>query len=99
MPSLEPLGGSEPGSGGKPFCSLYGHLSPMIHVRPGDVVEAGQQLGAIGRGFSVDNGGYFAHLHFGIHRGRYATETRWVCGYVSPQAFASGAHTWLDPQE
>jgi hypothetical protein len=84
---------------GKPFCSLYGHLSPMIHVRPGDVLEAGQKIGAIGRGYSADNGGYFAHLHFGIHRGPYSTEIRWICGYVSPDAFAAGSHGWVDPQE
>lgn len=84
---------------GRPLCSLYGHLSPMIHVRAGDVVEAGQKIGAIGRGFTVDNGGYFAHLHFGIHRGPYSSEIRWICGYISPQAFSSGAHSWVDPQE
>jgi hypothetical protein len=83
---------------GKPFCSLYAHLSPMLHVRPGEIVEAGQKLGAVGRSLTVDNGGYHSHLHFGIHRGAYSSETRWVCGYVSPQAFTSGNHGWVDPQ-
>ncbi len=86
------------GADGKKFCSLYGHLSPLIHVRPGEIVEAGQKLGCIGRCNSVDNGGYGAHLHFGIHKGPYATDTRWVCGYVDPLLFKNGEHGWFDPQ-
>jgi hypothetical protein len=86
------------GADGKKFCSLYGHLSPMLLVRPGDIVEAGQKIGCIGRSNSVDNGGYGAHVHFGIHKGPYSTETRWVCGYVDPTVFSSGQHGWTDPQ-
>jgi len=67
-------------------------------VRPGEIVEAGQKLGAIGRCNSVDNGGYGAHLHFGIHKGPYAIDWRWVCGYVDPLLFKNGEHGWLDPQ-
>lgn len=83
---------------GSKFCSLYGHLSPLILVRPGDVVDAGQKLGSIGRSNSIDNGGYGAHVHFGIHKGPYATETHWICGYVDPQVFKNGEHGWADPQ-
>ena len=83
---------------GKPVCSLYAHLTPMILVRPGDVLEAGQKIGSIGRANTIDNGGYIAHLHFGIHRGAYAADQRWIAGYVPPDAFAKGAHAWTDPQ-
>ena len=86
-------------SDGSAFCSLYAHLSPLIHVRPGDSVEAGQKIACIGRSNSVDNGGYGAHLHFGIHKGPYAAERRWMCGYVDPAVFSSGQHGWTDPQK
>ncbi|MCF7731315.1 MAG: peptidoglycan DD-metalloendopeptidase family protein [Akkermansiaceae bacterium] len=52
---------------GKRFCSLYGHLGPLISVRPGQAVRQGQKLGAVGLSYSHANGGYLAHLHFGIH--------------------------------
>ena len=54
---------------GARFCSLYGHLGPLVCVRPGQVVRQGQKLGAVGTSYSHANGGYLAHLHFGIHRG------------------------------
>ncbi len=57
--------------GGSKFCSLYGHLGPFVHVVPGDVVEKGQKIGALGRSYTWENGGYGAHLHFGIHRGEF----------------------------
>jgi hypothetical protein len=43
--------------------SLYGHLH-RIHVREGQRVERGQQVGTIGTG----NGRYPAHLHFEIRK-------------------------------
>ena len=57
--------------GGERFCSLYAHLSPFVCVAPGDVVAKGQKIGAIGRSFSWENGGYIAHLHFAIHEGAF----------------------------
>ncbi|MCW8129526.1 MAG: peptidoglycan DD-metalloendopeptidase family protein [Planctomycetota bacterium] len=57
--------------GGDGFCSVYGHLSPFLTVRPGEVVRAGQRIGSIGRSFAWENGGYAAHLHFGLHHGPY----------------------------
>lgn len=83
---------------GARVCSLYGHLSPMLLVKPGDRVLDGQKLGSVGRSFTVENGGYLAHLHFGIHRGPFVQEQRWICGYVAPDAFSTGRHGWLDPQ-
>ena len=52
-------------------CSLYAHLGPAIMVRPGEHVAAGRKLGAIGRHYTWENGGYRAHLHFGLHLGGY----------------------------
>ncbi|MCK6471431.1 MAG: peptidoglycan DD-metalloendopeptidase family protein [Planctomycetes bacterium] len=79
-------------------CSLYAHLSPALQVRPGDFVECGQRIGAVGRGLTHENGGYPAHLHFGLHRGPYE-QGRWITGYLSPETWQRGAHGWLAPQE
>jgi murein DD-endopeptidase MepM/ murein hydrolase activator NlpD len=54
------------------YCSLYGHLAPSVTVAAGQVVRKGQRIGAVGRSHTWENGGYPAHLHFGIHRGPYA---------------------------
>ena len=61
---------------GRRFCSLYGHLGPLVCVRPGEVVRQGQKLGGVGVSYSHANGGYLAHLHFGIHRGAYLLPDR-----------------------
>ena len=85
---------------GSAVCSLYAHLSPALSIKPGDIVKAGQRIGCIGRSHTVDNGGYYAHLHFGIHRGQYMTPgEHWVSGYVNTERWEQGNHTWLDPQE
>jgi murein DD-endopeptidase MepM/ murein hydrolase activator NlpD len=86
--------------GGERICTLYAHLSPLLHVKPGDVVTAGQKIGSIGRSNTVENGGYFAHLHFGVHRGPYSAPSgNWICGYVSTQTWNAKRHGWLDPQQ
>lgn len=85
---------------GSRFCSLYGHLSPFTCVAPGQVVKQGQKLGAIGRTGTWENGGYLAHLHFGIHLGPYAppnTRPDWIAGYLAPDRFAAD-HGWIDPR-
>lgn len=58
------------------FCSLYGHLGPLVCVVPGEVVRQGQKLGVVGPSYSHANGGYLAHLHFGIHRGAFLLPDR-----------------------
>lgn len=78
-------------------CSLYAHLSPALQVRPGDFVEGGQRIGAVGRGLTQENGGYPSHLHFGLHRGPYE-QGRWISGYISPSDWERGEHGWLAPQ-
>ncbi len=64
----EPLTGSR---GGLMLCSIYAHLGPFLHVTPGKAVQAGDKLGTIGRGYTWENGGYPAHLHFAVHAGPY----------------------------
>ncbi|HLX63240.1 MAG TPA: peptidoglycan DD-metalloendopeptidase family protein [Planctomycetota bacterium] len=82
---------------GAKVCSLYGHVSPFIYVKEGERVEAGQKIASIGRANTIENGGYGAHLHFGIHEGAYNAGD-WVCGYLSAVQFKYGHHGWLNPQ-
>jgi len=55
----------------KYICSLYAHLSNDILVKEGELVKKGQKIGAIGMGFSPENGDYEAHLHFSIYDGPF----------------------------
>jgi hypothetical protein len=90
---------------GERFCSLYAHLSPFVCVAPGEVVEKGQKIGAIGRSFSYENGGYISHLHFAIHEGMYwqthrpgsIQEVRWEGVTYRGKVLNSNAdETWLE---
>jgi murein DD-endopeptidase MepM/ murein hydrolase activator NlpD len=54
---------------GRVLFSLYGHLAEERLVSAGDLVMAGQQIGAIGRKSPLINGGYDPHLHFGVKEG------------------------------
>ncbi len=56
----------------KYFTTIYGHLNTKRFVEQGDVVEAGQQIGTIGRKHRYINGGFDPHVHFGIRDGRLA---------------------------
>lgn len=53
------------------FTTLYGHLDPELDIRVGDDVDMGQKIGVIGRSFTLDNGGYIAHLHLTIEMSQY----------------------------
>jgi len=59
------------GPDGSSFCSLYAHLSPLLLVRSGENVKRGRKIGSIGRTHTFENGGFNAHIHFGIHLGPY----------------------------
>ena len=78
------------------FCSLYAHLGPLIIVKPGDTVKVGDKIATLGRSNSWENGGYKAHLHFGIYNSEF--NNRWICGYISKKLYASRDHKWLNPQ-
>lgn len=64
-------------------CSLYAHLAPSLSVATGQVVRKGQRIGSVGRSYTWENGGYLAHLHFGLHRGPYLQSR--PSGDASPQ--------------
>ncbi len=49
--------------------TIYGHLANERLVKAGDVVRAGQQIGAIGT--THVNGGYKPHLHLGVREGAW----------------------------
>lgn len=53
------------------LCSVYGHLSKEIYLKAGDIVKKGDKIGTIGLSYSIENGGYGAHVHFGISKGRW----------------------------
>ena len=52
--------------------SGYFHLSG-INVSSGEKVKAGQLLGSMGMGYSIENGGHYAHLHYGLYPGSFST--------------------------
>jgi murein DD-endopeptidase MepM/ murein hydrolase activator NlpD len=73
---------------GQYFSALYGHLGFDVLVKPGEVVETGQKLGTVGLSCSVENGGYGAHLHFGIGDSPFR----------HPQGMVKGARLGFDHQ-
>ncbi|MEI6150575.1 MAG: peptidoglycan DD-metalloendopeptidase family protein [bacterium] len=79
------------------ICSLYGHLSPALTVRPGELVRKGQRVGSLGRTFTWENGGYWSHLHFGMRKGEFGA-ARWIAGYYPTKIWNEGKHGWVDPQ-
>jgi murein DD-endopeptidase MepM/ murein hydrolase activator NlpD len=56
---------------GRYLVSVYGHLAFDVLVRAGDIVKAGRRIGTQGLSTSVENGGYGAHLHFGLGDGPF----------------------------
>ncbi len=53
------------------LCTIFGHLSPYLDVNTGDAIRTGDKIGQIGNSVSFDNGGYWAHLHFGIEKNSF----------------------------
>lgn len=60
--------------------SFYGHLSRFIDVEVGQKISVGDKIGDIGPQESLENGGYTAHLHWGVAKGGY--ETAQLAGYA-----------------
>lgn len=81
---------------GSRVCTLYGHLAPVLTVKHGQVVEAGQMIGSLGRSHCYENGGYGAHLHAAMHQSPFE-RGQWVRGYIDVDTFRSGDHGWVDP--
>jgi hypothetical protein len=74
--------------------AVYMHGGDTVFVKGGQKVEAGQLLGTMGMGYSIENGGHFAHLHFGMYPGSYSDGHNY--GYKSVKA---GLADWFDPAE
>ncbi len=85
------------GYDGKKFCSMYSHLSPFIQVRAGEAVSKGAKIGAVGRHFTWENGGFGAHLYFGIYNDSFDSCSNWDTTYMPEEDFAKGTK-WVNPQ-
>ena len=62
---------------GDPFYTLYGHLNPefLDHLKPGDVIEKGQQVCRLGD--PTQNGGWAPHVHFQLALTTEGIEADW----------------------
>ncbi|MBI2921221.1 MAG: peptidoglycan DD-metalloendopeptidase family protein [Planctomycetes bacterium] len=72
--------------------ALYMHGGDTVFVKAGDKVACGQLLGAMGLSYSIENGGHFAHLHFGLYPGPFNATHNF--GY---RAVSAGLGDWHDP--
>ena len=76
-----------------PITVIYGHIRlSSIKNSIGDILNAGNFLGFLGTGYSVETDGERKHLHLGIHKGE-AVDTR---GYVQTE---SELKNWIDIKE
>jgi len=73
-------------------CAVYMHGGDTVFVKAGERVAAGQLLGTMGMSFSPENGGHFAHLHYGLYPGPFQVTHNY--GY---KLAAAGLDDWLDP--
>ncbi len=76
---------------GEWLTQIYGHLGNEIFVAVGDYISAGKQIGFIGKGMTVTNGGYRAHLHYGIEKCKF--ESCNLSGYALEKT------NWINPKE
>jgi murein DD-endopeptidase MepM/ murein hydrolase activator NlpD len=72
--------------------AVYMHAGGTVFVEAGESVSTGQLLGTVGLSFSIENGGQFAHLHFGLYRGPFRVGHNY--GY---QPAAQELGSWLGP--
>jgi murein DD-endopeptidase MepM/ murein hydrolase activator NlpD len=72
--------------------AVYMHGGDTVFVKAGDRVRAGQLIGTQGMSYSIENGGHFAHLHYGTYPGPFAVTHNY--GY---KPVAAGLADWLDP--
>jgi len=72
--------------------SVYMHGGDAVFVKAGRRVTCGQLLGTMGMSYSIENGGHYAHLHYGMYPGPFSMTHNY--GYKSVQA---GLADWYDP--
>ncbi|MHC4133563.1 MAG: peptidoglycan DD-metalloendopeptidase family protein [Planctomycetota bacterium] len=78
--------------GGETVNAVYMHGGDTVFVKAGDEVVAGQLLATMGLGFSIENGGHFAHLHYGLYPGPFDLKHNY--GY---KPVKDGLADWYDP--
>jgi len=78
--------------GGEKVNAVYMHGGDTVFVKAGDQVRAGQLLATMGMSFSIENGGHFAHLHYGLYPGAFDLKHNY--GYKPVKA---GLADWVDP--
>lgn len=72
--------------------AVYMHGGDTVFVKGGDKVESGQLIGTMGLGYSIENGGHYAHIHFGLYPDEFSATHNY--GYRSVKA---GLSDWYDP--
>ncbi len=79
--------------GGKAVVNgVYMHGGDTVFVKAGQVVTCGQLLGTMGMSYSIENGGHYAHLHYGMYPGPFSVTHNY--GY---KAVSAGLSDWYDP--
>jgi hypothetical protein len=74
-----------------PITVIYGHLKlASIAKNIGDTLNAGDEIGILGKAYSSETDGERKHLHLDIHKGSAVN----ILGYVQSQSQLSG---WIDP--
>lgn len=69
---------------------IYGHLKlASISKNVGDDLNAGEEIGILGKAYSSETDGERKHLHLGIHKGNAVN----ILGYVSSKSQLS---EWID---
>lgn len=72
--------------------TLYGHLDPSSLTTAGEFVQAGEQIGHLGKGGTSETDGERKHLHIGMLRGNSVS----YLGYVATEEALKG---WYDPMD
>jgi hypothetical protein len=72
--------------------AIYMHGGDTVFVKAGDRVKSGQLVGTMGMSYSIENGGHFAHLHYGMYPGAFALTHNY--GY---KPVSAGLADWIDP--
>ena len=74
--------------------AVYMHGGETVFVKGGAKVRPGQLLGTMGLGYSIENGGHYSHLHYGLYPGGFATTHNY--GY---KPVSRGLADWIDPAQ